>query len=126
MVAPSTTPARDSGDGRRCRSTIVVVSTSTACPCATRRRTSSPAATTGPPNAREGDHAGAANTIRTSVALPTMPVRRKPRLLVLNQYYWPGIEATAQLLTDLCEALTEDVDVKVITGVLHGHEHEPR
>lgn len=51
---------------------------------------------------------------------------RKPRLLVLNQYYWPGIEATAQLLTDLCEALTEDVDVTVVTGVLHGHEDQPR
>jgi len=50
---------------------------------------------------------------------------RKPRLLVLNQYYWPGIEATAQLLTDLCEALAEDADVTVITGVLHGHEDEP-
>jgi colanic acid biosynthesis glycosyl transferase WcaI len=51
---------------------------------------------------------------------------RKPRLLVLNQYYWPGVEATAQLLTDLCEALAEDADVTVITGVLHGHEDEPR
>jgi colanic acid biosynthesis glycosyl transferase WcaI len=55
-----------------------------------------------------------------------MPGRRKPRLLVLNQYYWPGIEATAQLLTELCEALAEDMDVKVVTGVLHGHEGEPR
>jgi len=55
-----------------------------------------------------------------------MPARRKPRLLVLNQYYWPGVEATAQLLTELCEALAEDMDVKVVTGVLHGHEGEPR
>jgi colanic acid biosynthesis glycosyl transferase WcaI len=47
-------------------------------------------------------------------------------LLVLNQYYWPGIEATAQLLTELCEALAQDADVTVITGVLHGHEDEPR
>jgi glycosyltransferase involved in cell wall biosynthesis len=45
---------------------------------------------------------------------------------VLNQYYWPGVEATAQLLTELCEALAEDVEVKVVTGVLHGHEDEPR
>jgi colanic acid biosynthesis glycosyl transferase WcaI len=51
---------------------------------------------------------------------------RKPRLLVLNQYYWPGVEATAQLLTELCEALAEEADVKVVTGVLHGHEDEPR
>jgi colanic acid biosynthesis glycosyl transferase WcaI len=55
-----------------------------------------------------------------------MPEARKPRLLVLNQYYWPGIEATAQLLTELCEALVGDADVTVITGVLHGHEAEPR
>jgi putative colanic acid biosynthesis glycosyltransferase WcaI len=55
-----------------------------------------------------------------------MSASRKPRLLVLNQYYWPGVEATAQLLTELCEALTEDVDVTVVTGVLHGHEREPR
>jgi colanic acid biosynthesis glycosyl transferase WcaI len=55
-----------------------------------------------------------------------MPATRKPRLLVFNQYYWPGIEATAQLLTELCEALTAEADVKVVTGVLHGHEDEPR
>jgi colanic acid biosynthesis glycosyl transferase WcaI len=55
-----------------------------------------------------------------------MSTSRKPRLLVLNQYYWPGIEATAQLLTDLCEALAVDTDITVITGVLHGHEDEPR
>jgi colanic acid biosynthesis glycosyl transferase WcaI len=55
-----------------------------------------------------------------------MSASRKPRLLVLNQYYWPGIEATAQLLTDLCEALAVDTDITVITGVLHGHEDEPR
>src|SRR5688500_8248997 len=46
----------------------------------------------------------------------------KPRLLVLNQYYWPGVEATAHLLTELCEALTAEFDVTVVTGVLHGHE----
>ena len=55
-----------------------------------------------------------------------MPAARKPRLLVLNQYYWPGVEATAQLLTELCEALTDDAEIKVVTGVLHGHEDEPR
>ena len=42
-----------------------------------------------------------------------MPKQRKPRLLVLNQYYWPGIEATAQLLTELCEALAADIEVSV-------------
>ena len=50
----------------------------------------------------------------------------RPRILVLNQYYWPGVEATAHLLTELCEALAEDYDVQVVTGVLHGHEDEPR
>ena len=54
-----------------------------------------------------------------------MSSRRKPRLLVLNQYYWPGVEATAQLLTELCEALTDDLDVKVVTGQLHGQEERP-
>ena len=54
-----------------------------------------------------------------------MSSRRKPRLLVLNQYYWPGVEATAQLLTELCEALAEDLDVKVVTGHLHGQEEQP-
>src|ERR687884_163364 len=50
----------------------------------------------------------------------------RPRLLVLNQYYWPGVEATAQLLTELCEALADEFDVLVVTGMLHGHEDEPR
>jgi colanic acid biosynthesis glycosyl transferase WcaI len=50
----------------------------------------------------------------------------RPRILVLNQYYWAGIEATAHLLTELCEALAEDYDVEVVTGVLHGHEGQPR
>jgi putative colanic acid biosynthesis glycosyltransferase WcaI len=50
---------------------------------------------------------------------------QKPRLLVLNQYYWPGVEATAQLLTDLCEALADEYEIRVLTGVLHGHEDEP-
>jgi colanic acid biosynthesis glycosyl transferase WcaI len=45
---------------------------------------------------------------------------------VLNQYYWPGVEATAQLLTELCEALAPEMDIKVVTGVLHGHEEAPR
>jgi putative colanic acid biosynthesis glycosyltransferase WcaI len=43
-------------------------------------------------------------------------MRNRPRLLVLNQYYWPGVEATANLLTELCEALAETHDVTVIAG----------
>jgi glycosyltransferase involved in cell wall biosynthesis len=45
---------------------------------------------------------------------------------VLNQYYWPGVEATAQLLTDLCEALADEYEIRVLTGMLHGHELLPR
>ena len=41
---------------------------------------------------------------------------------MLNQYYWPGVEATAQLLAQLCEALALDYDVTVVTGHLHGHD----
>src|SRR5207237_7450384 len=63
---------------------------------------------------------------QSQASLARVSKQGKPRLLVLNQYYWPGIEATAQLLTELCEALAEDIDVKVVTGVLHGHEEEPR
>jgi glycosyltransferase involved in cell wall biosynthesis len=44
---------------------------------------------------------------------------------VLNQYYWPGIEATAQLLAQLCEALAADFDVTVVTGHVRGHETLP-
>lgn len=43
---------------------------------------------------------------------------RRPRLLVLNQYYWPGVEATARLLHELCRTLAEHYDVTVITGML--------
>ena len=46
----------------------------------------------------------------------------RPKILVLNQYYWPGVEATAQLLAQLCEALARDYEVTVVTGHLHGHE----
>jgi colanic acid biosynthesis glycosyl transferase WcaI len=43
---------------------------------------------------------------------------RRPRLLVLNQYYWPGVEATANLLSELCAALAADFDVTVVTGMV--------
>jgi glycosyltransferase involved in cell wall biosynthesis len=55
----------------------------------------------------------------------------RPRLLVFNQYYWPGVEATAHLLSELCAALASDFDVTVVTGKLqsepgrvHREEHE--
>ena len=57
--------------------------------------------------------------------MPVTAPRRK-RLLVINQYYWPGVEATAHLLTDLCEGLAGTFDVRVVTGVLNEHEDEPR
>jgi colanic acid biosynthesis glycosyl transferase WcaI len=44
--------------------------------------------------------------------------RRRPRVLVLNQYYWPGVEATAHLLSELCAALAADFDVTVVTGMV--------
>ena len=47
------------------------------------------------------------------------------RLLVLNQYYAPGIEATAQLLTELCEGLASEYDVTVVTGRLRGAPELP-
>ncbi|HEY8723847.1 MAG TPA: glycosyltransferase family 4 protein [Gaiellaceae bacterium] len=41
---------------------------------------------------------------------------RRRRILVLNQYYWPGVEATAHLLTELCECLAEEFVVTVVTA----------
>jgi colanic acid biosynthesis glycosyl transferase WcaI len=43
---------------------------------------------------------------------------KRPRLLVLNQYYWPGVEATAHLLSELCAALADEFDVRVVTGMV--------
>jgi colanic acid biosynthesis glycosyl transferase WcaI len=43
----------------------------------------------------------------------------RPALLVLNQYYAPGQESTAQLLTELCEALAAEYDVTVVTGTVY-------
>src|SRR5205823_6120787 len=39
--------------------------------------------------------------------------------------YWPGVEATAHLLTELCEALARDYDVTVVTGKLRGYGDRP-
>jgi colanic acid biosynthesis glycosyl transferase WcaI len=43
---------------------------------------------------------------------------RPRRLLVLNQYYWPGVEATAHLLAELCGELAKTYEVTVVTGRL--------
>jgi colanic acid biosynthesis glycosyl transferase WcaI len=48
---------------------------------------------------------------------------RRPRLLVLNQYYWPGKEATANLLAELCEELAGAYDVTVVTGATEGQPY---
>ena len=50
---------------------------------------------------------------------------RRPRLLVLNQYYWPGFEATAHLLSDLCAALADDFEITVVTGALQHLDAPP-
>lgn len=41
---------------------------------------------------------------------------RLPSVLFLNRSYWPDVEATGQLLTALCEGLTQDFDVGVLAG----------
>ncbi|HZQ80551.1 MAG TPA: glycosyltransferase family 4 protein [Gaiellaceae bacterium] len=54
-----------------------------------------------------------------------MAASDRPRILVLNQYYRPGVEATANLLADLCESLAERYDVTVVTGRLFGRDDLP-
>ena len=54
-----------------------------------------------------------------------MTVAARPRILVLNQYYWPGVEATGQLLSQLCADLASDYAVTVITGRLAMQQAEP-
>ena len=53
-----------------------------------------------------------------------MTTSRRPHLLVLNQYYFPGVEATAGLLTQICEELATTYDVTVVTGRLRGNERQ--
>jgi colanic acid biosynthesis glycosyl transferase WcaI len=45
----------------------------------------------------------------------------RPRLLVLNQYYWPGLEATGYLLSELLAALADDFDITIVTGRIAVH-----
>lgn len=44
---------------------------------------------------------------------------------MFNQYYWPGVEATAHLLAELCEALADDFEITVVTGRLRGRPDLP-
>jgi len=46
---------------------------------------------------------------------------QRPRLLVLNQYYWPGLEATGHLLSELLAALADDFDITIVTGRIAVH-----
>ena len=62
----------------------------------------------------------AALTRRERAGRITGVAKRRPRVLVLNQYYRPGVEATAHLLAELCEALTDEFDVTVVTGMVPG------
>lgn len=41
---------------------------------------------------------------------------QRRRIVFLNRSYWPDIEATGQLLTDLCEGLAGRFDVHVVCG----------
>lgn len=47
------------------------------------------------------------------------------RLLFLNRSFWPDIEATGQLLTELCVDLSHEHDVSVIAGPSY-HVHTPQ
>ncbi|OYP39174.1 glycosyltransferase family 4 protein [Rhodopirellula sp. MGV] len=51
---------------------------------------------------------------------------RRPRIVFLNRSYWPDIEATGQLLTDLCAGLADEFDVHVVCGQPNFPEHDVR
>ncbi len=40
----------------------------------------------------------------------------KPRVVFFNRSYWPDVEATGQLLTELLEDLSEDFEIEVVAG----------
>ena len=50
----------------------------------------------------------------------------KPRVLFLNRSYWPDVEATGRLLTELCEDLSASFDVTVIAGPPHQNPSDAR
>ena len=41
----------------------------------------------------------------------------KPRIVFVNRSYWPDVEATGQLLTQLCEGLADEFQVEVVAGL---------
>jgi colanic acid biosynthesis glycosyl transferase WcaI len=58
-------------------------------------------------------------------ALSLRVVTPRPRILVFNEYYWPGLEATAHLLDELCTALAREFDITVVTGMLRDSDASP-
>src|SRR5712691_12342124 len=68
MRTPSTSATRERAEAGACRSTRLVVTTSTLCPRATSRSVSSRATQMGPPKATAGHHAGLAKRIRSLLA----------------------------------------------------------
>jgi glycosyltransferase involved in cell wall biosynthesis len=53
---------------------------------------------------------------RVQQYFPVKKQTRPLRVLVLNRSYWPDVEATGQLLTELCEDLAKSCEVTVIAG----------
>ncbi|NOY40519.1 MAG: glycosyltransferase family 4 protein [Planctomycetes bacterium] len=45
------------------------------------------------------------------------------RVLFINRSYWPDAEATGQLLTDLCEGLSEEFEIAVLCGQPNANPH---
>lgn len=45
-----------------------------------------------------------------------MTATSKPRIVFFNRSYWPDVEATGQLLTELLEDLSDDFDLEVVAG----------
>ena len=43
-------------------------------------------------------------------------MNHRPKVLFLNRSYWPDVEATGQLLTELCESLHSSFDVSIVAG----------
>ena len=42
--------------------------------------------------------------------------KTKPRVVFFNRSYWPDVEATGQLLTELTQDLADDFEVQVVAG----------
>jgi colanic acid biosynthesis glycosyl transferase WcaI len=60
--------------------------------------------------------ADAAPVNAPSVASSSGSAAAKPRIVFFNRSYWPDVEATGQLLTELAEDLADDFDVHVVAG----------